>query len=118
MVASQVALNRVDELAREPQTESFDETIHTPKRAIVAENDNAKASYLTVFEAARVLSVSRKTIYRLVWRGELAARRVGRTLRIARTAISDGEVAHRRTGSGRTNVVQSGRGSRSGIGGR
>ena len=118
MVGAQVALNRVDVLAREPPIESFDETIHTPKRIIDNGGENTKSPYMTVSEAARALSVSQKTVYRLVWRGELAARRVGRTLRIARTAISDGEMARRRAGSGRTNVIRSGRGSRSGIGGR
>ena len=118
MVASQVALNRVDALMREPETESFDETIHTSKRIIGGDLENSKAPYMTVSEAARALSVSQKTVYRLVWRGELAARRVGRTLRIARTEISDGDVGRRKAGIGRTGVVRSGRRSRSGIGGR
>jgi excisionase family DNA binding protein len=118
MIASQVAISRIDELARAPQTESFDETVHTPKPVIDNDDGNSKPVYMTVSETARALNVSEKTVYRLVWRGELAARRVGRTLRIARTAISDGDSARRMTGIGRTSVVQSARGSRSGIGAR
>jgi excisionase family DNA binding protein len=121
MVASQVALTRVRELAREPETESFDEALHSPIRTKAITNEgssNGKAPYLTVLEAARALRVSPKTVYRLVWRGEIAARRIGRGLRIARTAISDGDGQKGRAGIGPTSVIRSGRRSRSGIGGR
>jgi excisionase family DNA binding protein len=46
-------------------------------------------SYLNVKESAEVLGVSTKTIYRLIWRGELPARRVGRILRVPVSALSD-----------------------------
>jgi excisionase family DNA binding protein len=36
----------------------------------------------SVSYAARMLRGSRKTVYRLIWRGELKAMRVGRLLRI------------------------------------
>lgn len=121
MIASQVAMNTARELARD-QPDSFDETVHSPREMpkLIDEEQpiNQKPAYLTVSQAALELNVSPKTVYRLVWRGELAARRVGRTLRIASTAVSDGERRPRSAGIGRTAVVRSGRGSRSGIGGR
>lgn len=77
---------------------------------------NVETSYLTVADAARVLAVSRKTIYRLVWRGELPFLRVGRALRIPRNAITDGGAVRGVTGVRGGSVLRSGRGSRSGIG--
>jgi excisionase family DNA binding protein len=78
--------------------------------------DIKKRSYLTVAEAADALAVSRKTIYRLVWRGELPARRVGRTVRIPAGAISDGICAGDGARHAAATVLRSGPGSRSGIG--
>lgn len=77
-------------------------------------NDNV--SYLTVAQAAEALAVCRKTIYRLIWRGELPVRRVGRAVRIPAAAIVDGSGVHRVTSAPARAVVRSGPGSRSGIG--
>lgn len=79
---------------------------------------NENASYLTVAEAADVLAVSRKTIYRLVWRGRLPARRVGRALRIPARAVLDGGAVRAVTSAAAGTVVPLGSGSRSGIGER
>ncbi len=40
------------------------------------------ARFLTVFEAAAILRVSKQTVYRLVHAGDLQAIRVGRSFRI------------------------------------
>ena len=49
--------------------------------------------YLTVKQAAELLCVDIKTIYRAVAAGELPARRIGRVLRVPRSAVvSDGDV--------------------------
>ena len=40
------------------------------------------ARFLTVFEAAAILRVSKQTVYRLVRAGDLEAIRVGRSFRI------------------------------------
>ena len=42
----------------------------------------------TVEEAATALRVSKMTIYRLVWSGDLKHRRVGRSIRIPHPAIT------------------------------
>jgi excisionase family DNA binding protein len=42
----------------------------------------ASARFLTVFETAAILRVSKQTVYRLVRAGDLEAVRVGRWLRI------------------------------------
>ncbi|WP_370026448.1 helix-turn-helix domain-containing protein [Planotetraspora sp. GP83] len=47
------------------------------------------ADDLTVEQAARLLSVSKMTVYRLVHSGELPAVRVGRSFRIARRDLDD-----------------------------
>ena len=39
------------------------------------------AKWLTVAEVARMCNVSRKTVYRAYWRGDLQGKRVGRLLR-------------------------------------
>jgi excisionase family DNA binding protein len=42
----------------------------------------ASTRFLTVFEAATILRVSKQTVYRLVHTGDLQAIRVGRSFRI------------------------------------
>jgi excisionase family DNA binding protein len=42
----------------------------------------SSSRFLTVFEAAAILRVSKQTVYRLVHAGDLEAVRVGRWLRI------------------------------------
>ncbi len=124
MVACQVAMNRIRELAREPPTEPLDEELHAhaasdnEKRIIVNHSTRPKVEYVTVSEAARALSVSPKTVYRLVWRGELPSRRVGRTLRIASSALTVAGGSAPRAGIGRTSMIESKRRSRSGMGAR
>jgi excisionase family DNA binding protein len=46
---------------------------------------------LTVHAAARRLNVSEKTLYRAIARGELAAIRVGRAIRIPESALDPKE---------------------------
>jgi DNA binding domain, excisionase family len=54
-------------------------------------------TYLTVAEVVAIMRVSKMTVYRLVGSGELPAKRIGRSLRIPRSALSsylDGADAH------------------------
>jgi excisionase family DNA binding protein len=58
--------------------------------------------YFTVKDAAEFLGVNIKTIYRAIAAGELPARRIGRVLRIPRSALvidGEGDANH---GGGRT----------------
>ena len=45
------------------------------------------ARFLTIFEAATILRVSKQTVYRLVRAGDLEAIRVGRSFRIPVNAV-------------------------------
>jgi excisionase family DNA binding protein len=45
--------------------------------------------FLTVAEVAKVMRVSKMTVYRLVHSGELPAVRVGRSFRVPETAVND-----------------------------
>ena len=45
------------------------------------------ARFLTIFEAASILRVSKQTVYRLVRTGDLEAIRVGRSFRIPAHAL-------------------------------
>jgi excisionase family DNA binding protein len=45
------------------------------------------ARFLTIFEAAKILRVSKQTVYRLVRAGDLEAIRVGRSFRIPERAV-------------------------------
>ena len=61
-----------------------------------------ESEFLTVDEAAGLLGLDRKTVYRSVERGELRALRLGRTLRIRRSWLLDpqpGAVQSPRTSS-------------------
>jgi putative molybdopterin biosynthesis protein len=44
-------------------------------------------SVLTVDEAAQELKISPATVYRMVWKGELPAFRIGRLVRIERSDL-------------------------------
>jgi excisionase family DNA binding protein len=46
-------------------------------------------SFLTVTEVAAIMRVSKMTVYRLVHGGELAAVRVGRSVRVPEPAVRD-----------------------------
>jgi excisionase family DNA binding protein len=48
------------------------------------------ARFLTIFEAATILRVSKQTVYRLVRAGDLEAIRVGRSFRIPTRAVRPG----------------------------
>jgi excisionase family DNA binding protein len=50
----------------------------------------ASARFLTVFETAMILRVSKQTVYRLVRGGDLEAIRVGRSFRIPAHAVRPG----------------------------
>ena len=45
------------------------------------------ARFLTIFEAATILRVSKQTVYRLVRAGDIEAIRVGRSFRIPERAV-------------------------------
>jgi excisionase family DNA binding protein len=45
--------------------------------------------FLTVAEVARIMRVSKMTVYRLVHSGELSAIRVGRSYRVPERAVQD-----------------------------
>ncbi len=59
------------------------------KEATVTGNVSSPAStrFLTVFEAATILRVSKQTVYRLVHAGDLQAIRVGRSFRIPASVV-------------------------------
>jgi excisionase family DNA binding protein len=50
----------------------------------------ASTRFLTVFEAATILRVSKQTVYRLVHTGDLQAIRVGRSFRIPAHVVRPG----------------------------
>ena len=51
--------------------------------------DISEAKFLTVAEVARVMRVSKMTVYRLVHSGELPAVRVGRSFRVPEDAVNE-----------------------------
>lgn len=52
-----------------------------------AESQNVDAKLLRVSEVARLLSVSRSHVYRLIETGEIPAKRLGRTVRVERSWV-------------------------------
>lgn len=48
----------------------------------------SEVRFLTVAEVAKVMRVSKMTVYRLVHSGELPAVRVGRSFRVPETAVN------------------------------
>ena len=54
-----------------------------------AESEPARAQFLTVAEVAKLMRVSKMTVYRLVHNGELPAVRVGRSFRVHAKAVHD-----------------------------
>jgi excisionase family DNA binding protein len=67
-------------------------------RSIVTSNASplTSARFLTIFEAATILRVSKQTVYRLVRAGDLEAIRVGRSFRIPVQAVRPGAPPARR----------------------
>jgi excisionase family DNA binding protein len=49
----------------------------------------SEVRFLTVAEVAKVMRVSKMTVYRLVHSGELPAVRVGRSFRVPESAVND-----------------------------
>ena len=49
----------------------------------------SEIKFLTVAEVAKVMRVSKMTVYRLVHSGELASVRVGRSFRVPERAVHD-----------------------------
>jgi excisionase family DNA binding protein len=76
---------------------------HQTSRRTVTGNVSSLASarFLTVFEAATILRVSKQTVYRLVRDGDLEAIRVGRSFRIPAHAVRPGTAAVPRVTGGR-----------------
>lgn len=52
-----------------------------------SESSLAQVKFLTVAEVATLMRVSKMTVYRLVHSGDLAAVRVGRSLRVPEQAV-------------------------------
>ena len=48
-----------------------------------------EVSFLTVAEVAKIMRVSKMTVYRMVHAGELPAVRVGRSFRVPESAVED-----------------------------
>lgn len=46
-------------------------------------------SFLTVAEVAKIMRVSKMTVYRMVHAGDLPAVRVGRSFRVPESAVTD-----------------------------
>ncbi|MGH3322157.1 MAG: helix-turn-helix domain-containing protein [Streptosporangiaceae bacterium] len=53
------------------------------------ERSLSEVRFLTVAEVARMMRVSKMTVYRLVHSGELPAVRVGRSFRVPEQAVDD-----------------------------
>ena len=49
----------------------------------------AQVQFLTIAEVAKVMRVSKMTVYRLVHSGELPAVRVGKSFRVTEKAVQD-----------------------------
>jgi excisionase family DNA binding protein len=49
----------------------------------------AQVQFLTIAEVAKVMRVSKMTVYRLVHSGELPAVRVGKSFRVTENAVQD-----------------------------
>jgi excisionase family DNA binding protein len=56
---------------------------------VTDKDETATRDFLTVNEAAKVLRVSRRTVYRLVETGKMPANKVGRRLRISRAGLEE-----------------------------
>lgn len=54
-----------------------------------AQDRLGKVDFLTVAEVAKIMRVSKMTVYRLVHSGELPAVRVGRSFRVPEKAVHD-----------------------------
>ncbi|MDG4773165.1 MULTISPECIES: helix-turn-helix domain-containing protein [Micromonosporaceae] len=54
-----------------------------------SEDRLSEVKFLTVAEVARVMRVSKMTVYRLVHSGELSAVRVGRSFRVPEHAVHE-----------------------------
>lgn len=55
---------------------------------MTAQNDNADPDVLTVEEAAAFLRIGRNQVYAGISRGQIPHRRIGRTIRLSRSALS------------------------------
>lgn len=53
------------------------------------EQDQVTVKFLTVAEVAKIMRVSKMTVYRLVHSGELPAARVGRSFRVPERAVQE-----------------------------
>ena len=60
-----------------------------PQLIAAGEIDFSDVAFLTVPEVARVLRISKATVYRMVHSGELPAVRVGRAFRVPAQAVRD-----------------------------
>ena len=60
-----------------------------PREPLPRDSTLSEMRFLTVAEVARLMRVSRMTVYRLVHSGELPAVRVGRSFRVPERAVHD-----------------------------
>jgi len=56
---------------------------------MIDKDETAALDFLTVNEAAKVLRVSRRTVYRLVQTGKVPAKKVGSQWRISRARLGE-----------------------------
>ena len=56
---------------------------------MTTERSFGDVSFLTVAEVAKIMRVSKLTVYRMVHSGELPAVRVGRSFRVPESAVED-----------------------------
>jgi excisionase family DNA binding protein len=56
---------------------------------MASETPLSEVRYLTVGEIVQIMRVSKMTVYRLIHAGKLEAIRVGRSFRVAETAVND-----------------------------
>ncbi|MBC7309038.1 MAG: helix-turn-helix domain-containing protein [Actinomycetales bacterium] len=56
---------------------------------MTTERSFGDVSFLTVAEVAKIMRVSKMTVYRMVHSGELPAVRVGRSFRVPESAVED-----------------------------
>ncbi|MEO6956164.1 MAG: helix-turn-helix domain-containing protein [Antricoccus sp.] len=85
--ASPTAAEQVQPL---PKSTAQPKSQPKPDQAVPAQSSLiGKVDFMTVAEVAKVMRVSKMTVYRLVHSGELPAVRVGRSFRVRQSAVHD-----------------------------
>lgn len=81
--ASPTAAEQVQPLPKSTAQPKSDQAVPAQSSLI------GKVDFMTVAEVAKVMRVSKMTVYRLVHSGELPAVRVGRSFRVRQSAVHD-----------------------------